>query len=65
MNNELFQRCFRDNYLRNNASVLIHVAHKRHFIYKGPFFFFLVSRLQFTLKTSVSYLAERQRFPTA
>ena len=61
MNDELFQRCFRDNYLRNNAFVLIHIVRKRHFIYKG-LFFFLVSRLQFTLKTSVSYLAQRQRF---
>ena len=62
MNNELFHRCFKDNYLRNNASVLIHIARKRHCVYKGLFFFFLVSRFQFTLKTSVSYLAQRQRF---
>ena len=48
--------------VRNNASVLIHIACKKHFIYKGVFFFFLVSRLQFTLKTSVSYLAQRKRF---
>ena len=32
MNDELFQRCFRDNYLRNNAFVLIHIVRKRHYL---------------------------------
>ena len=48
--------------LRNNVSALIHIVRKRHFIYKGLFFFLLISRLQFTLKTSASYLAQGQRF---
>ena len=38
MNNELFHRCFRDKYLRNNASVLIHIARKRHFIFAKDYF---------------------------
>ena len=61
MNNEPFHRCFTENCLKNNASVLIHIARKRYFIYEGLIFFSLVSRLQFTLKKK-SYLAQNQRF---